>query len=126
MLAEAYESARMILRAAMLDFVEHLMIECRPSKDGEGRRRFSNTWIEKVESFEASFEARNITNDAELKALVAKAAKITKGIDATDLRDNESLRAKVRAEFDKLKADIAAGMTSTSGQRAIVLTDGVV
>ena len=125
MMDQAMEAGRAMLRAAMLEFTEHLVEQCRPSQKGEGKRRFSGSWLEKVDDFAAAFDARNITNDAQLKTLVLRAKEITRNVSPEDLRDDEVLRAKIKAQMEKLKTDIAAGMTDAS-KRAISIAEGIV
>jgi len=106
--AGAVDEVRSALRVGFAGMVEH-MIEILTDKDGKGPRRFKGSTIEKLVTFIDIFDARNITNDKELKKVVAQAKKLLDGVDAESLRitsRTKEAEAEGIIEFrNKLKKD---------------------
>ena len=99
--AEMQEDMRQILRVSMADLVDHLVERLTPDEKGK-KKRFNDSAVEKVQEFLSTFDARNITNDVELKALAAKAKNLIADVDPKTLRESRSTRENVRAGFEKI------------------------
>src|SRR5262245_2678054 len=81
--AELYGEVRNALRAAFNGLVSHIVDRLGYEDEGNraGKKKvFSDSMVEKMEDFLKTFEARNLTNDTDLKAIVEKARKAMKGV----------------------------------------------
>lgn len=100
--AEARETIQQMLRADMAELVEHLVD--RLSTDEKGNKKtFFDSSVTKVQSFLQVFDARNITDDAQLQTLVSEAKKIISDVNPKRLRNSENLREHVRDGFAKIR-----------------------
>jgi hypothetical protein len=91
------------MRAALLGLVEHLKDRLMPTDDGKHKRLHQAT-IGNINDFLAQFELRNVTDDAELGALVIKARAVMAGADHSLLKSDELVRQKLVADLGDLKA----------------------
>lgn len=101
----ATEEMQNLLRAAMADLVDHMVERLETGKDGK-QKIFKASMIGNIMEFINTFDARNITEDAQLKELVKKARDLTEGVDAETLRTDEQLRAKLKIGMSGLKAKL--------------------
>lgn len=104
-LAMAASEVQDALRVGLKDLVDGLVDKLQPTEDGK-KRRLHATSVEKLQTFLSTFDLRNVTDDAELTALVARARQVIGGKDVEQLRDDDSLRASVLEAFSTLQADI--------------------
>jgi len=116
-MAESAREIQQALREAMGSLVEH-MVERLTGGDGGKPKKFKDTSIQKVQEFLDTFQARNITGDAQLGALVEKAKKLLVGISPDDLREDDKVRKIVAQGFEKLKGALD-GMLQEKGTRKI-------
>lgn len=114
-IARATEEIRMVLRASLQDLTEHLIERLTPKADGSAKV-FRNSLVGNVQEFLDTFNARNITGDAQLEALVNQAREALKGVNPDMLRDRSLLQEKVRENFQTIKATLD-GMMQDSGRR---------
>jgi hypothetical protein len=110
-----------VLRARMAELVSHMVDRLTPSADGK-KKIFRDTMLDNINDFLLTFDARNLTDDAALKQLVDKARKLTKGVDPTLLREDDTLRDKMQKEFAQVKK-MLDGMLVDKPSRAIQLED---
>lgn len=103
--AEALTECRQALRAGFRDLVDHLAERLTPGADGKPKT-FRDSLVSKFDEFVASFEGRNLANDAELAALVTEARTLMAGVSAGDLRGKEGLRSAVKTRIDQIKRDV--------------------
>jgi hypothetical protein len=104
-LAMAAEEVQGALRVGLKDLVDGLVEKLQPTEDGK-RRRLHATSVEKLQTFLSTFDFRNVTDDAELTALVARARDVIGGKDVEQLREDDDLRGAVLSAFQMLQADI--------------------
>jgi hypothetical protein len=104
-LASAAEEVQAALRIGLKELVDGLVDKLQPTEDGK-KRRLSTASVEKLQTFLATFDLRNVTGDDELAAVVARAKQVIGGTDVESLRDDKDLRAGVLAAFATLQADI--------------------
>ena len=109
--AELRETIQELLRANMHELVSHLAHVLSASEDGK-KRIFRDSALTKVQDFLGVFDARNITDDGALKALVDKARRIVRGVDAEDLRTNEATRDHVQGAFQEMSATLDSMLSS--------------
>lgn len=115
--AEATGEVRQVLRAAMQEMVSHMVERLTPGEDGK-TKTFHKTSVENLMEFMRTFDARNITDDAQLKALVDQAGALLEGINPKALRDNDSLRAGVQSSLAEIKTALDT-MIVEGGNRLI-------
>ncbi len=100
--AETRETIQQLLLSNLSDMVNHMVDRLTPEEDGK-KKIFHESAIPKMQDFLATFDARNITNDLQMKVLVDQAKNLIKGTDADDLRTNEELREYVKHGFGTIK-----------------------
>lgn len=114
---QATEEVQNLLRAAMADLVEHMVERLAPGADGKPKV-FKSSTVDNIVDFVKTFDARNVTGDAELKQLVDKARSLMAGVDAEAIRTNDDLRAKMMLGMASLKQSLD-GMVITKPARRI-------
>lgn len=102
---EAYEEARMVLRQAMADLVNHLRESLEPDLHGAPRRLSAST-LGHLQEFLNNFNLRNVTNDSELQRYVDNAKKVLNGVEIEALRTTDGLRQNIRASLDSIERSI--------------------
>lgn len=125
-MAEIGDSVSQLLTQEMLGLVDNMVDKLRPGTvDEKGKLKkpvFREANIVNFREFFENFQYRNITNNAELDAVLGKCRQLLAGVEVKDLRDNDSLRETVRAGFDKVKEELA-GMIDEAPRRAIRVED---
>ena len=108
-LASAIQSAAdectIMLRAEAAGLLNKMLDRLSPDDSGK-RKKFHDTLTENVHQFLDTFAARNITNDNQLAKLVEDVRAIMKGVDASHLRDSDTLRAKVTGQVGAISAKL--------------------
>src|SRR5262249_55420521 len=118
--AELYGEVRNALRAAFNGLVSHIVDRLGYEDEGNrgGKKKiFSDSMVEKMEDFLKTFEARNLSNDTDLKAIVEKARKAMKGVSADDLRNMDTIRSSVAMQFEALKKEMDKNIVIKSTRR---------
>jgi len=105
MMAEAGREIQQVLRTAMAELVKHMRDRLKDGPDGKPLR-FKETTVSNLVDFLGTFDFRNVTDDAELKALVDKARETLTGISADDLRTTAGVRTKVQQGMADLAAEL--------------------
>ena len=86
------------LRTSFRALVGHMAERLEPKPDGK-RKIFKNTAIDKITEFIDLFQARNITNDAELEGLVAQARNVLAGKNPDSIRKSDVVRGEIAGEM---------------------------
>jgi hypothetical protein len=110
------------LRASMLGLVDHAVDRLTPGADGK-KKIFKASFVEKMQNFLKTFDARNITGDEELAAIVEQAKGIMNGVDAKALRKEDALRDAIAGQFERIRTAMA-GMVVNKPKRLISFDDG--
>lgn len=118
---DANEACQQLLRQNMGEMVDKLVDKLTPGEDGK-KKIFRNTAITNIQEFLSTFDMRNVTDDAKLKAIVDKARALLSGVDPEQLRTEEGLRDAVRNGFEKIQSSMS-GMIEVKPKRAISLED---
>ena len=105
MMAEAGREIQQVLRTAMAELVKHMRDRLKDGPDGKPLR-FKETTVSNLVDFLGNFDFRNVTDDAELKALVDKARQTLTGITADDLRTTADVRVRVQQGMADLAAEL--------------------
>jgi len=104
-IATAATEVQAALRVGLKGLVDGLVDKLQPGEDGK-KRRLTAPSVEKLQTFLQTFDLRNITDDAEMAALVARAKDVIGGTDVEALRTDKDLRESVLAAFETLQNDI--------------------
>jgi hypothetical protein len=104
-MAEAGREIQQVLRTAMADLVKHMRDRLKDGPDGKPLR-FKETTVSNLVDFLGAFDFRNVTDDADLKALVDKARGMLAGVSTDDLRTTAGVRAKVQQGMADLSAEL--------------------
>lgn len=115
------EECQQTMRAGLLSLVDHLAERLTPSDDGKAKR-LSNSTIGNLNDFLATFELRNVTDDAQLGDIVAKARQVMQGLDHKSLKSDDLIRQKVVAELSALTAALDP-LIVEKGTRSISFED---
>jgi hypothetical protein len=94
-----------LLRANMADMVEHMIDRLTPTDEGK-LKIFRSSMLDNVHDFLTTFEARNITDDAELTKLVAKARGLVDGVDTDTVKTDAAVREKIRKGMTTIKSTL--------------------
>ena len=116
---EAARSIQTLLRANMAELIGHMTERLTPGADGQAKS-FGNSMVGNLTEFLRNFDARNITDDAALAALVARARELLEGVDPQTLRRSDNLRETVREGFSGLQRSLDQ-MVGNRPARRIVL-----
>jgi predicted DNA-binding protein YlxM (UPF0122 family) len=110
-----------ILAASMAELVQHLVDRLTPEPGGK-KKVFRDTAVTKLQDFLTTFNTRNVTNSAQLRAMADKAKQLIEGVDPADLRESQRTREVVRDGFAKI-AKAVDGMIVNKPTRAISFDD---
>ena len=76
--------------------------------DADGKRKtFTDASMKKWDDFLNVFDKRNMTKSVKLAEVVAKARKVTKGLDATAIRNETHIQKEVKEGFDKIQKELS-------------------
>jgi hypothetical protein len=123
-LNEAVDTIQAVLRGEMLKLVNSVTEKLTGGRDGNKPKIFRDSLVENIKDFMKTFKDRNITDDAELDALVDRARALLGNVDPQALRDSESLRTSVATGFAEIQKQLD-GMMVESGSRLITFDDEV-
>lgn len=116
---EAAQMAEAAFRQQFAELVATLVEKLKGGGDGQKKSvRVEN--VRNLQEFFGSFRAMNITGDAELEALIAKAEAAVKGIDAEGLRSDAALAGKVGEQLGEVTKAID-GMLVNAPRRRILM-----
>lgn len=117
----ALDMAKSLLFEELSGIVEHMAQILTPGADGK-RKKFKDSSVETARQFFDNFDFRNFSDDKELSKLVDKMRAALKGASPEDLRKDETVKARVRAAAESVKASLAELVTTAPG-RAISFDD---
>lgn len=109
------------MRAGLADLVAHLAERLSPDVEGKPKRLHQTT-IGHLNDFLATFELRNVTDDAQLGAIVEKARKVMAGLDHKVLKSDDLIRQKVVMDLADVKAALDP-LVLEGANRAITFDD---
>jgi hypothetical protein len=104
-MSEACSEIQQVMRASLLELVNHLRERLSDQADGKPQRLREST-LQKLRDFLATFDLRNVVDDQELKEQVEKARALLDGVSTDSLRNMPLVRSWVREGM----ANIAAQM----------------
>jgi hypothetical protein len=89
---------RDLLRASMRDLLGHAAERLQPGVDGKSKK-FHDSLVSNIREFLSTFQARNITDDADLAAICGEVDALMDGLNVEDLRSDASMRGQVQVAF---------------------------
>ena len=111
-MSQACDEIQQVMRASLLEMVNHLRDRLADQPDGKPQRLREST-VQKLRDFLTTFNLRNVVDDQDLKEQVDKARALLEGVSTDALRNMPLIRAKVREGM----ADLAAQMDVLAGDR---------
>jgi len=103
---EATEEIRTVLRESMAELVTHLAERLSGTREDGRPKIFRDTAVTNLTEFLDLFQARNVTDDSELAALVARAHDLLYDVHPQRLRNNDALRGAVAQSMSQIKATL--------------------
>lgn len=119
---EAAEEVKNALREAFADLIEHASEKLKPAAPGEKQPVFRDSLIGNINQFCEVFQSRNLMNDEQLAGLVGQAKQVLTGLQPDRLRKYANVREQTREQFEAIKAQLDAMITTRKG-RVIDLSD---
>lgn len=117
-MADAYHEVRLVLRETLFQLVGEFAKKLTPGEDGKPKV-FRNTILDGLTDFLDNFHVRNISDDAELDAVVQQLRGLTRGIAADTLRESDSVRESMLRGVQEASA-VLDTLVAT-GRRGIAL-----
>lgn len=99
LMTEATEQATTALRVRFAQSVDHMVDRLTGERDGGKTKIFRDSLVGNLREFIGSFKALNVNDDGALEALIDRAKCAIDGVDAKDLRSDDSLRAHVASQM---------------------------
>ena len=93
------------LRNQLKELLDHLVDRLRPSVDGKAMV-FRNSMMANFGDFLSVFDAKNISDDKDLAALVEKLRGLSEGVTPENLRSNADFRSDIATRFEEIKAEL--------------------
>ena len=119
-LNDAKDTALQAIRQQFYDIVTHA-VEKLTVKDGEKKKVFKSSTIDKFSEFFKTFSKRNCFGDDELKSVVDNAREIMDGVSAKDLRNDDEYREAIADCLTEVKDEMNDGIINAG--RKLNLTD---
>jgi hypothetical protein len=101
--ATAAEEVRAALRTSFAGLVSHFAERLGTDEATGKPRTFHASAVAKLKDFLDTFEMRDMTDDQELKQIIAKAKDLITGVDAKQIRSQEGLRTALETGFLDIK-----------------------
>lgn len=118
---EASEAVQQLLRIQMQELVANMTDRLAPGAEGK-KKIFRDSLVSNMNDFLKTFDARNLTEDGELKRLVDQVRALTDGVDPETLRTNDGIRDSVQQGFALVKTQLDQ-MITTAPLRSITFED---
>lgn len=122
MWSEARDEMRAALRAQLQELLNHLVDRLRPSADGKAKI-FRNSMMSNFGDFLSVFDAKNISDDQELAALVDKLKGLSADVTPENLRANADFRADIATSFEDIKTELDQMIINKPGRSFISCED---
>ena len=103
--ADAAEEIKSVLRVQMAALVKRMVVQLTPSADGK-KKKIYDSLVGNIADFLATFDARNLADDVQLKALVERARHTIAGVGPELLRDSDGIREDVKKGFDEIQKQL--------------------
>ena len=94
-----------LMRESFSQLVDHLVDRLTPNQDGS-RKKFHDSAVGNLQQWLDLFDLRNVTDDAQLAALVQRARTLTNGVEGDDLRTPSRFRDRIIEEFKSVQSSL--------------------
>jgi hypothetical protein len=111
----AAEEITALMRETLYEMVSHLEERLTPGDDGKPRI-LRESAVKNLTDFLDTFELRNVTDDKELSAQVAKVRELLSGTSAATLRSSDMFREKIRAGMAKVTESLSGMVEEKAGR----------
>ena len=115
-MSEACKEIQQVMRASLLELVNHLRDRLTEQADGKPQRLREST-VQKLRDFLATFDLRNVVDDQELKEQVERARELLAGTTTDAIRNTTEMRAKVREGMTGIAASLEAMVSDRVGRK---------
>lgn len=113
---DAFAETKLVMREALQQIVNEFKDRVTPGPDGKPKG-YRNTVLDDMLEFLNTYPFRNLAGDDDLTKVTATLAKLTKGLTAEQLKENETVRTKVLGQIEKA-ATALDGLVET-GRRGL-------
>jgi hypothetical protein len=120
MMEETRQNAVLLLRAEYAKFVGHLIERLEPDADGS-KKMMKSSSLERFQEFLDLFKDRNLFEDNELEALVAKTRGLVNGVDVEMLKSSDEFGAFVKKGMERVAQEVTETFLTVAPRRRIVL-----
>lgn len=103
---EASNEITAFMRESLYELTSHLANVLTPNADGKPKRLFASA-VTNIQDFLDTFSARNVTDDSDLDAVVAKLKGLLKSdVQADILKKDASLKESIRAQMETVAGEL--------------------
>jgi len=113
LIAQAAQDLRDTMRAAGASMVEALFDVLRPEK---GVRKVLRGQLDRLQDYLDTYNLKDVTNDVEYQHHVDTLKQIMSGVNINQLRESDSLKAKIVSELESLRPSLKA-LVHASGRK---------
>lgn len=112
----ATEEITALMRQSFFEMVSHLQEKLTPGDDGKPRI-LRESAAKNIQEFLNTFDMRNVTDDKELAAQVAKVRELVSGTSAATLRSSDLFREKIRSGMEGITAALGTMVEEKAGRK---------
>lgn len=120
---EAAKNAEQLLCAGLTEQLQSLIDKLTPGADGK-KKQIRDSALDNINEFLATFNPRNMQNNAQLNALAERAKQMIKGMDPEVLRQSKNAREYVATGFQQIQKALEP-MVINKPRRRITFEDEV-
>ncbi len=122
-LEEQWASAMTDMREALMVGLSELIDDMVTRLSGDEKKFKPTKLLERFDEFLGSFDARNVTNDEELKALADQARALLAGVDTDALKKSKDVREQVKSGLAAAQVTLSQLETTRKSQRRITFEE---
>lgn len=100
-LSQATDDIRQAMRQSLAELIDKMVERLTPGEDGKPKMLLKS-YGDNLRQFLDLFSLRDVTNDADLAAMVARAKELVAGVDVERLRKDVDLRAPLAQAFEQV------------------------
>lgn len=115
-LRDATIEARDFMRATVAELVGHLRDRLEPDADGKPKR-LHETAVTNLQQFLDTFNLRNVSNDTQLAAEIAKLRSLVSDTNADELRKQKDWREAVREDLGRIGTTLTGLIEHAPGRK---------
>lgn len=122
-LEEQWKSAVDDMQEALRVGLSELVTDMVTRLSGDDKKFKPTKLLERFDEFLSTFDARNVTNDEELKALADQARALLAGVDTDTLKKSKEVREQVKSGLAAAQATLTQLETVRKNQRRITFEE---